>query len=466
MPVLLEALFAGQRQAFGRQPFPDAATRIDRLRRLETLVRESADEWAAAISRDFGSRSRHESQLLEIFPSLEAIRHARRHVRRWMRPERRATSLWFLPGTSEVFPQPLGVVGIVVPWNYPLYLAIGPLVAALAAGNRAMVKMSEATPATGELLASLAARHFDAGEFAVVNGGPDLAQAFCRLPFDHLLFTGSTAIGRQVMKAAAENLTPVTLELGGKSPAIVGAGFDPAEAASRILYGKCLNAGQTCIAPDYALVPAGSVEAFVDAARRTVASLYPSLAANPDYTAIVDARHRERLARLLRDATDKGARAIEINPAGESLAGSGKVAPTLLTGVSDAMAVMREEIFGPILPVVAYGDLEEAIDFVNARPRPLALYVFEHDRESADRVIRETVSGGVTVNETFLHIAQDELPFGGVGESGMGRYHGREGFATFSQSKAVFRQSRLNGLKLFRAPYGARFERFVRLLLR
>jgi coniferyl-aldehyde dehydrogenase len=269
-----------------------------------------------------------------------------------------------------------------------------------------------------------------------------------------------------VMHAAADNLTPVTLELGGKSPAIVGRGFPVDEAASRVMFGKCLNAGQTCVAPDYALVPEESVGAFVEGARRAVTALYPALAANADYTAIVDERHRERLARLVADAVSKGATAIELNPAGEDVAAAGKRAPTLLTGVDDAMTVMREEIFGPVLPVVPYRDLDDAIAYVNARPRPLALYFFEHDGAAVDRVVTHTVSGGVTVNETILHIAQDDLPFGGVGASGMGQYHGRDGFDTFSKRKAVFRQSRLNGLKLFRAPYGKRFESLVRLLLR
>jgi acyl-CoA reductase-like NAD-dependent aldehyde dehydrogenase len=465
-PASLQADFTRHREAFRRQPYPGAATRRAWLDQLAQLVRDHRSEWQDAIAADFGGRSRHETQLLEIFPSLEAIRHARRHVARWMRPEGRSTSLWFLPGRSYVLPQPLGVAGIVVPWNYPLYLAIGPVVPALAAGNRVMVKMSETTPATGALLARLAARHFPGGELTVANGGPDLAGAFCALPFDHLLFTGSTAIGRKVLRTTAETLTPATLELGGKSPAIVGRGFPVAEAASRILFGKCLNAGQTCIAPDYALVPAESVDAFIAAARRTVAALYPTLAANPDYTAIVDERHRERLARCLADALAKGARATEINPAGESLAGTGKMAPTILTRVDDLMEVMREEIFGPLLPLLPYRDLDEAIAYVNARPRPLALYLFEHDGGAVDRVLRETVSGGVSVNETLLHVAQDDLPFGGVGPSGMGRYHGREGFDTFSQRKSVFRQSRLNGLKLFRAPYGKRFESLVRFLLR
>jgi coniferyl-aldehyde dehydrogenase len=339
-------------------PGPGRHERADCLDRLERLLIENENGLADAISSDFGTRSRHETLLLEIFPSLESIRHARRNVGRWMRPERRRTNLWFLPGRSRIVHQPLGVVGIIVPWNYPVFLAIGPIVSAIAAGNRVLVKMSELAPATGALFASLVARFFAPEELAVINGGPEVARAFSRLPFDHLLFTGSTAVGREVMRAAAENLTPVTLELGGKSPAIVGRGFSLGEAAGRILFGKCLNAGQTCIAPDYALVPEDGVDAFVAEAQKAVARLYPTLKSNPDYSAIVNERHRERLRGYLRDAQAKGARVIEINPANEDLEGSGKVAPTLLLGVTDSMDVMREEIFGPILPVVACHNLE------------------------------------------------------------------------------------------------------------
>ena len=472
-PSLDSAAEGALRTAFQRQkiraaavPAADRAERVDRLRRLEGLLLENEKAIAEAIARDFGTRSKHETQMLELFPSLEAIRHARRHLGRWMRPEHRGTNLWFLPGRSRIVWQPLGVVGIIVPWNYPIYLAVAPIASAIAAGNRVLVKMSELAPATGALFASLVARFFPPEELAVVNGGADVARAFSRLPFDHLLFTGSTAVGREVMRAAAENLTPVTLELGGKSPAIVGRGFRIGEAAARILFGKCLNAGQTCVAPDYVLVPEDAVDAFVTEARKAVARFYPTLRSNPDYTAVVNDRHRERLQGYLREAQAKGARVIELNPANEDLEGSGKMAPALLIGVTDSMAVMREEIFGPLLPVVPYHNPEAAIAYVNARPRPLALYVFEHDRETVERVIEATVSGGVTVNETILHVAQDDLPFGGVGPSGMGHYHGREGFETFSKKKAVFLQSRLNGLKLFRPPYGRRFEALVRLLLR
>jgi acyl-CoA reductase-like NAD-dependent aldehyde dehydrogenase len=444
-------------------PYGDRLVALERLRHL---LREHGEEIAQAIHRDFSGRALQETRLLELFPALEAVAHARRNLRKWMKPRRAATNFWFRPGRSCVVYQPLGVVGIVVPWNYPLYLAVGPAVSAIAAGNRVMIKMSESAPATGALLAELAARYFPPEVLVVVNGGPEVAREFTALPFDHLLFTGSTEVGRHVMRAAAANLTPVTLELGGKSPAIVGRGMDVAEAAGRILFAKCLNAGQTCVAPDYVLVPEERLEAFASAASQAVARLYPRLGDNPDYTAIIDARHRKRLADWREEARARGARVTEINPAGEELAGSPTVAPTLIVGAPDDTRVMREEIFGPLLPLVPYRTTDEAIAYVNARPRPLALYVFDHDGKAVDAVLARTISGGVSVNEAILHLAQDDLPFGGVGPSGMGEYHGRAGFETFSKRKAVFFQSRLNGLKLFRPPYGKRFDRLLALLLR
>ncbi|MBC8023260.1 MAG: coniferyl aldehyde dehydrogenase [Burkholderiales bacterium] len=445
---------------------PRYEERIAALAAIESMLREGSGELCEAVDADFEGRAAQETRLLEIFPGLESARHARRHLRAWMRPQRRATSKWFMPGRSRVMRQPLGVVGIVVPWNYPVYLAIGPVVSALAAGNRVLVKMSEAAPRTGELLARLVAARFDPALLAIVNGGPEVGREFVSLAFDHLLFTGSTEVGREVMRAAAGNLTPVTLELGGKSPAIVGRGIDVAEAAGKIMFGKCLNAGQTCIAPDYALVPEGEIEAFVTASRGAVARMYPRLVDNPQYTSIVNARHRERLRSLLDEARRMGARVEEINPAAEDFSGSPKMAPHLVVSPPAGARVMREEIFGPILPVVPYRELDEAIAYVNARPRPLALYVFDRDSAAISRVLEETISGGVTVNETILHIAQDDLPFGGVGASGMGEYHGRAGFETFSKGKAVFHQPRWNLLGLFRPPYGPRFERLMRLLAR
>jgi len=466
LPSGLATAFQIQRDARDRGSRLDYRARIAALSTLESMLRENAGAFCTALDRDFKGRAAQETQLLEIFPSLEAMRHARRHLRGWMKTRRRPTGLWFLPGRSRVMYQALGVVGVVVPWNYPLYLALGPVVGALAAGNRVLLKMSEAAPAIGELLENLVASSFAPEVLRVVNGGPEVAREFVALPFDHLLFTGSTDVGRQVMRAASANLTPVTLELGGKSPAIVGRAIAIDAAAERIVFGKCLNAGQTCIAPDYVLVPEERIDAFAAAARAAVAKFYPRLRDNPDYTAIINQHHRERLAGYLADARTKGANIDEINPAREDLAGSPKMAPHLVTGATDSMRLMQEEIFGPILPLLPYRTLDEAIAFVNARPRPLALYVFDHDRAAIRRVLDETISGGVTVNETILHIAQEELPFGGVGSSGMGEYHGRAGFETFSKKKAVFFQPRLNALKFLRPPYGARFAALVKLLAR
>jgi acyl-CoA reductase-like NAD-dependent aldehyde dehydrogenase len=463
----LDRLFAVQRAAFARSPYPDAHIRERRLAALERLLRENADSIAAAIAHDFGHRSPHETRLLELFPSLEAVRHARRRVRKWMRPRRRATSLWFRPGRSQLVVQPLGVVGIVVPWNYPVYLALGPLVAALAAGNRAMIKMSELAPTAAGLLDTLVRKHFDPDEVSVVTGDVDAGRAFVALPFDHLLFTGSTAVGRAVMRAAADNLTPVTLELGGKSPAIVAPGYPIDAAAERIMIGKLMNAGQTCIAPDYALVPAARVREFVDAARRVVAQCYPDPLRTSDYSSIIDARHFARLAGYLDEARALGAEVVMLGPAGAAPdATARRMPPTLLVGTPESSRVMRDEIFGPILPVVAYDDFDAALAYVNARPRPLALYCFDRDEVRIRRVLAETTAGGVTVNDTILHIAQEDLPFGGVGPSGMGRYHGYDGFLTFSNQKGVFRQARLNAMALFRPPYGKMFERLVGFLLR
>jgi coniferyl-aldehyde dehydrogenase len=462
----LRQRFERMREAQAATPFPGRAERDRRLATLGRLVGEHAGELAAAVCADFGHRSTHETRLLEIFPSLEAVRHARAHLARWMAPERRATSMWFLPGRSRVIRQPLGTVGVIAPWNYPLYLAVGPLACALAAGNRAMVKMSEFVPRTGELFAALVARRFDPAELTVVLGDATLARDFAALPFDHLLFTGSSAVGRKVMAAAAANLTPVTLELGGKSPAILGPGADLAYAARRIAVGKTLNAGQTCIAPDYAIVPADKVEAFAEALAAAVRALYPSLDATPDYTHIVDARHYARLVALIEDARAKGARIVPLAAHASPDPARRRLPPFALLDVRPDMAIMQEEIFGPLLPVVPCRDLDAAIAHVNRRPRPLALYYFDDDRRRIERVLHETVSGGVTVNDVILHIAQDSLPFGGVGESGMGQYHGREGFLAFSKSKGVFEQPRRNAAGLLTAPYGRRFERLLALLLR
>jgi acyl-CoA reductase-like NAD-dependent aldehyde dehydrogenase len=463
--VALRRIFEAQQAAHARAPQPDRATRVRRLAALEGLVHDHLDALAAAISADFGHRSVHETRLLEAFPSIEGIRHARRHLAQWMKPRRRPTSLWFLPGRSELRVQPLGVVGIIVPWNYPLYLAIGPLTGALAAGNRAMLKLSEHTPAFSALFGRLVRERFTEDEVAVVDGDEGVAAAFSALPFDHLLFTGSTAVGRHVMRAAAANLTPVTLELGGKSPAIVAPSADFTHAATRIAAGKLLNAGQTCIAPDYALVPRERLEAFAKAIGFAVSRAYPDVARTPDLTAIASSRQFDRLSGYLDEARAAGARCYNLGGFAPDAA-TRRFPPVVLIDPPDELALMREEIFGPLLPIVPYDTLDEAIAYVNARPRPLALYVFAHDSGESATVIDHTTAGGVTVNDVILHIAQHDLPFGGVGPSGMGRYHGREGFETFSNTKGVFRQSRINGMGLFSPPYGKRFEALVRLLLR
>ncbi len=462
----LAATHARLREAAAGDSNPDWRRRDAWLEALERLIRENMPAIAEAIRSDFGNRSLHETQLLELFPSFEGIRHARRHLKSWMRPERRAVSMWFLPGRARVLHQPLGVVGVIVPWNYPLLLAVGPLVAALAAGNRVMVKMSEYTPATSELFARLVGKYFAADEVAVVQGDAGVAQAFARLPFGHLLFTGSTKVGYSVMRAAAENLTPVTLELGGKSPAILGPDYPLEKFAERVMVGKTMNAGQTCIAPDYVLVPAGQAREFIAAARRVVDACYPDILRTPDYSSIVGERHYRRLLGLIEDARGRGAEVVPLSAAAESDAATRRIPPVALLNVGADMQVMQEEIFGPILPVVGYRDLDEAIRYVNARPNPLALYYFDHDRGRIDHVLEQTLSGGVTINDTLLHIAQDSLPFGGVGESGKGHYHGFEGFEAFSKKKAVFFQSRVNGMGLFKPPYGKVFERMVNLLIR
>ena len=461
----MKSTFARMQSLTRNQPEVSYETRLRRLSALEAMLRENTAAFAAAISADFGNRSAHETQLLEIFPSLEGLSHARRHLRQWMRPQGRGVSLWFQPGRAEVRSQPLGVVGIIVPWNYPLYLAVGPLTAAFAAGNRALVKMSEFTPATATLLAELLARHFDTDEVSVVQGDAAVAHAFSQLPFDHLFFTGSTAVGHHVMHAAADNLTPVTLELGGKSPVIVAPGYSLEKAVDRILVGKTLNAGQTCIAPDYVLLPEGAEQDFIAAARAVLAACYPEMSSTPDYSSVVNARHYERLAGYLDDARTKGATIVPLATV-EADPVTRRFPPVVLLNVTDEMKVMQDEIFGPILPIVTYHGVEAAVAYVNARPRPLALYVFDDNRSRVDHVLEQTVSGGVTVNDTILHIAQDELPFGGVGPSGMGHYHGHDGFLTFSKQKSVFRQSRLSGIGLFKPPYGRRFEWLIKLLLR
>ncbi|MBN4667401.1 coniferyl aldehyde dehydrogenase [Pandoraea nosoerga] len=463
--ALLLPRFEAMRRAHDASPHVDWPTRERHLKALRAMLHKYRNAFARAIDEDFGGRSAQETDLLELFPSVGNLRHALAHTRRWMRGSRGWAHLWLLPARRAIVPQPLGVVGVIAPWNYPVLLAVGPLTDALAAGNRVMIKVSEVTPRFAEVFAAAVADTFAPEWVSVVTGDAQVARAFSTLPFDHLLFTGATSLGHHVMRAASENLTPVTLELGGKSPAIVGPGARWEHAVERIMYGKLVNAGQTCVAPDYVLVPREKLEAFISTARQMAQRLYPDAVNNPQYTSIVSPRHFERLSGLASEAAAQGAtlHAMFDSPA---RAASRRLPPVLLTGVHDGMRVMREEIFGPLLPVVPYDDLDAAIAYVNERPRPLALYVFDTDDARVARVLTQTISGGVTVNDTLLHVAEHTLPFGGVGPSGMGGYHGEAGFRTFSKDKPIFRQARWNGTRLLNPPYGKRFATMIRQLLR
>jgi coniferyl-aldehyde dehydrogenase len=462
----MESSFRLLRQASRSEANVAPSMRKDRLTRLLALLDENAVAFEAAISADFGHRSAHETRFAEALVVETAIKLALRQVDHWMRPKRIPTQPHFWPGSNCLMAQPLGVIGVISPWNYPLQLTLAPVVGALAAGNRVMIKPSELVPHFSTLLAAAVARHFDASEMVVVEGGTPVAQAFAALPFDHLLFTGSPRVARLVAEIAARNLTPVTLELGGKSPAIVDRSADLAAAAHRIAFGKLLNAGQTCIAPDYVLCPRETQDAFVEHYFASVTRLYGSDPRNPDYTSIVNQDHYDRLEGLLADATSKGARIDRRAGQIAEWKALRKFPPCLILATTDEMLVRQEEIFGPILPVIPYDHANDAIAHVNGRDRPLALYWFGTDAAARERVLYETISGGVTINDCLLHIAQEHQPFGGVGPSGMGAYHGEWGFRTFSKEKPVFYRRRVSGTALLQPPYGRTFDRVMGLVRR
>jgi coniferyl-aldehyde dehydrogenase len=457
----MTATLAAQRAAFAAALPEPMAVRRDRLKRAVAMIRDGADRFCDALSEDFGHRSREQSMLTDIAGSIAPIAHALKHLDRWARPEKRAVQfpLGLLGARAWVEYQPLGVVGVIAPWNFPVNLVMGPVAGAFAAGNRAMVKLSEYTPVTAALFEELCPGYFAAEELAFVSGGPEVGQAFAALPFDHLLFTGATGIGRHVLHAAADNLTPVTLELGGKSPAIIGTGANLAQATERVAIGKMLNAGQICLAPDYVLAPAAQEQAVVDGLKAAAARMYPTLLANPDYTSVVNDRHHQRLHAWIDDARAKGARVEVVNPGQEDFASSNsrKMPLHIVRDVTDDMTLMQEEIFGPILPVVRYEGIDDAIARVTRRDRPLGLYYFGPDAAERRRVLDRTHSGGVTIDDVLFHVSMEDLPFGGVGPSGMGSYHGHDGFKTFSHARAVFKQARVDVARLagLKPPYGA-----------
>jgi coniferyl-aldehyde dehydrogenase len=465
----LRQLLELQRAAFLADPCPAAEVRTDRLGRLIHLLTAHQGELCDAVAADFGQRPAALTSFTDVFPAVHALRSARRNVRGWMKPRGRRLRLpAAMPGArGQILYQPLGVIGVLSPWNFPINLTFGPLAGIVAAGNRCLLKPSELTPLTSALMEKLVTRYFGAAEIAVVTGGRDVASSFSRLPFDHLLFTGSTQVGRQVMAAAAEHLVPVTLELGGKCPVIIGRSARLERAVDRILLGKLANAGQLCLAPDYVWLPRESLPAFVEQARAWARRAYPGLPANPDYTSLINPAHLQRAEALLADARVHGAEIVVLGT-GASAPASRLLNPALILHATDRMRVMQEEIFAPLLPVLAYTRIEEVLTELARRERPLALYYFGTDRAEEREILHRTISGGVTVNDIAMHFLAEELPFGGIGASGMGAYHGEHGFQRFSHARAVFRQSRLDvaGIVGLRPPYGARVRRSLKLLIR
>ncbi|MEZ9367635.1 coniferyl aldehyde dehydrogenase [Shewanella sp. 10N.286.51.B2] len=453
----LQQLLQQQRQAYQSMPAPSYQSRVDKLNKLKAGLLSYSEQFVSALATDYGHRSANDTMISDIMPCVNNINYSLKHLKSWMKPNKRHAGLLLSPSSVTVHYQPLGVVGIIVPWNFPVMLAVGPLITAIAAGNRAMLKMSEFTPATNQVLIRLLAEIFSQDEVVVVEGEADVAAQFSALPFDHLLFTGSTTVGRHVMRAAADNLTPVTLELGGKSPVIVAPDIDIDTAVERLIYGKCLNAGQICVAPDYILCPEDKIDALISAYKTRFNNMYPDFASNEDYGNVINQRQYSRLLAVLDDAKQKGA---TIHPATEFNIDSEirKLPTQLVTNVSADMAIMQQEIFGPLLPIIGYKDLDEAIEYINNNERPLALYIMSFNSQTQQNIIQQTHSGGVCINETIFHVAADDAPFGGIGPSGMGHYHGKEGFLTFSHAKTVLKSGKFNSGLFVHPPYGTKIQ--------
>lgn len=458
----IDSLFPLQQQTFNQLRFPTEAKRIEDLKSLKSALIAHTDELADALSQDFGCRSKDDTKLVDVMPTILGINYTISKLKKWMKPSKRHVGVLFQPAKAYVTYQPLGVVGIITPWNYPIFLALGPLTTALAAGNRAMIKMSEFTPKTNAVMKKMLASVFDEDQVALIEGGPSAAAHFSNQAFDHLLFTGSTRVGKMVMAAAAQNLTPVTLELGGKSPTIIDGDIDIAECASRFVLGKTLNAGQTCVAPDYILCPENRVEELKDACIALFNKMYPKVDGNNDYGSIINDMQFNRLQSYLADAKEKGAQIFSANPDEDEAAKAQRKIPlTVLTDVTDDMLAMQDEIFGPLLPIVGYSSVDEAINYINDRPRPLALYLCSFDKALHKRVLEETHAGGMCINDATLQVGIDDMPFGGVGASGMGHYHGHEGFLTFSKSKSVLERGKFSSASMAFPPYGKLVHKMI-----
>lgn len=451
----IDSALKSQKLAFEKAPYLDAAARINDLKQLKSALLSHQDELIEALSEDFSCRAAGDSKMGDLMPTLMGIDYAIKRIKKWMKPSKRHVGVLFQPAKAYVMYQPLGVVGIITPWNYPLFLSLGPLTTVLAAGNRAMIKMSEFTPKTNVVIEKLLSSIFSNDKVALIQGGPSVAVHFSMQAFDHLLFTGSTNVGKMVMAAAAENLTPVTLELGGKSPTIIDESIDMNDAVSRFILGKTLNAGQTCVAPDYILCPENRTDELINASKKWFNKMYPNVGSNEDYTSIINDGQFERLNNWLEDAENKGATIVKLGEESASNCYSQRKIPlTLITQTREDMTIMQEEIFGPILPVIPYKSLDDAINYVNKGDRPLALYILSHDKAVQDKILTSTHAGGVCINDAAMHVAQDDLPFGGIGPSGMGHYHGHEGFLTFSKAKSVFAKGKFNSATTAFPPYG------------
>jgi coniferyl-aldehyde dehydrogenase len=456
--TLLPSLLKAQQDDFTSSPYTQYQARINDLTNLKKVLIENKHAFAQAISKDFGHRCIDDTYIGDILTTVNNINYTVKNLRRWMKPHKRHVGMLFQPASAFVHYQPLGVVGIVVPWNYPLFLSLGPLTTAIATGNRAMLKMSEFTPATNELLASLLSEIFTEQQVAVIGGEADMAAAFSNLKFAHLFFTGSTAVGRMVLKAAAENMVPVTLELGGKSPAIIDADMPISDTVSRMILGKTLNSGQTCVAPDYIFCPDNKIAELIEEFKILFNSMFPTIKGNSDYTSIINDRQYKRLTGLLIDAENKGATIIRLGEQDEQLR---KIPLTLVLNVTEEMTIMQQEIFGPLLPIVNYHDISEAIKYINDHPHPLASYVYSYNKSFQQKIIEHTHAGGMCINDASFHVANDDLPFGGLGESGMGSYHGIEGFKTFSHGKGIFKRGKTSFAKLLFPPYGKKIHQLI-----